>query len=229
VATLVEQHETVEQVRAIRKKSEASRRQKAHDTNKQRESSAVQLQKRLALRQNAKQARALKKCTPFETLSDSAQDQIVDVMSFEQIKEGTALCEQGSVADRMYLLMSGHCSVQVNGAHVANLHELDVFGENALFSAQGESSKVQSATVTAEEDVEVLVLSRAILKTLLRSKVLDRQTMKALKKVAEGRKQQNALVKEAMHVDALKECPLFASLSKAKRETIVKAMALKVF
>jgi CRP-like cAMP-binding protein len=128
----------------------------------------------------------------------------------------------------MYLLMSGHCSVQVNGVHVANLYELDVFGENALFSAQGDS-KIQSATVTAEEDVDVLVLSRAALKTLLHSKVLDRTTMVALKKVAEGRRQQNALMKEAMHVDALKECSLFASLTKAKRETIVEAMALQVF
>jgi CRP-like cAMP-binding protein len=144
------------------------------------------------------------------------------------MQDGTALCAQGSVADRMYLLMSGQCRVHVNGVHVANLYELDVFGEGALFSAQGESN-VQSATVTAEEDVEVLVLSCAVLKTLLHSKVLDRGTMMALKKVAEGRRQQNALMKEAMQVDALKECSLFASLTKAKRETIVEAMALQVF
>jgi CRP-like cAMP-binding protein len=88
---------------------------------------------------------------------------------------------------------------------------------------------LRSATVIAREDVDVLVLSRNALKTLLHSKVLDRQTMMALKKVAEERKQQNALMKEAMHVDALKDCAVFASLTKAKRETIVEAMALQVF
>ena len=123
--------------------------------------------------------------------------------------------------------------MQVDGVHVANVYELDVFGENALFSTTNNSTRnrpmLRSATVVAREDVEVLVLSRAALKTLLHSKVLDRQTMKALKKVAEGRRQQNALMKEAMQVDALKECSLFASLTKAKRETIVEAMALQVF
>jgi hypothetical protein len=51
VANLLEQHQTVKQVDAIRKKSEASRQQKAHDTNERRKLSATQLQKRLALRQ----------------------------------------------------------------------------------------------------------------------------------------------------------------------------------
>jgi CRP-like cAMP-binding protein len=143
------------------------------------------------------------------------------------------LCQQNSVADKMYLLMSGQCSVQVDGVHVANLYELDVFGENALFSTTNNSTRnrplLRSATVIAREDVDVLVLSRNALKTLLHSQVLDRQTMMALKKVAEGRRQQNALLKEAMHVDALKECSLFASLTKAKRETVVEAMALQVF
>jgi CRP-like cAMP-binding protein len=121
----------------------------------------------------------------------------------------------------------------VDGVHVANLYELDVFGENALFSTTNNSTRnrpmLRSATVIAREDGDVLVLSRNALKTLLHSKVLDQQTMMALKKVAEERKQQNALMKEAMQVDVLKECSVFASLTKAKRETIVKAMALQVF
>jgi hypothetical protein len=55
VANVVDQHQTVEQVTAIRKKSEASRQKKAHDTNERQKSSTAQLQKRLALRQKAKQ------------------------------------------------------------------------------------------------------------------------------------------------------------------------------
>lgn len=71
----------------------------------------------------------------------------------------------------------------------ANLYELDVFGEGALFSSSG-----RSATVTAEEDVEVLVLSRNALKLLLRSKILDKSTVMELKKVAEERKSQNEML-----------------------------------
>jgi CRP-like cAMP-binding protein len=178
VAKFVDQHQAAEQVDAIRKNSEASRQKKAHSIHERQKSSTAQLQKRLALRQKAKQARALKKCTLFQNLSDQAHDQVVDVMNFEQMKKGTVLCTQGFVADQMYLLMLGQCSVQVDALHVANLYELDLFGEGALFSAQGE--KVQSATVTAEEDVEVLVLSRAALKTLLHSQVLDEKTMMEL-------------------------------------------------
>jgi CRP-like cAMP-binding protein len=191
------------------------------------------LQKRLALRQRAKQERALKKCKSFQHVSTEAQDQIVDAMTFQTMETDTVLCQQNSVADKMYLLMSGHCSVQVDGVHVADLYELDVFGENALFSTTNNSTRnrplLRSATVIAREDVDVLVLSRNALKTLLHSRVLDRQTMMALKTVAEDRRQQNALLKQAMHLDVLRECSLFASLTKAKRETVVEAMALQVF
>ena len=227
------QHAALEEVNAIQQQSQQARKKSLKQTQLKKNKAQTNLQKRLALRQRAKQEQALKKCKSFQHVSNTAQDQIVDAMTFQTMKEDTVLCEQGSVADNMFLLMSGHCSVQVDGVHVANLYELDVFGENALFSTTSNSTRnrpmLRSATVIAREDVDVLVLSRAALKTLLHSKVLDRQTMKALKKVAEGRRQQNALMKEAMHVDALKECSVFASLTKAKRETIVKAMALQVF
>jgi CRP-like cAMP-binding protein len=195
VANLVDRHQTVKQVTAIRKKSETSRQKKIDDTTKRQKSSTAQLQKRLALRQKAKQARALKKCKPFQTLSDQAHDQIVDVMNFEQMQEGTVLCTQGSVADQMYLLMSGQCSVQVDALHVATLYELDVFGEGALFGVEG-VSEARTATVTAKEHVEVLILRRAALKALIRSNVLDERTVMKLKKVAEERKVHNEKLKQ---------------------------------
>ena len=194
VAKFVDQHQAAEQVDAIRKNSEASRQKKAHSIHERQKSSTAQLQKRLALRQKAKQARALKKCTPFQNLSDQAQDQIVDVMSFEQMKEGTALCVQGSVADRMYLLMSGHCSVQVDAMHVANLYALDVFGESALFRVDDDGKKntsVRSATVIAEEDVDVLVLKQDDLKVLVESNALDQECILELKRVAKERSDHN--------------------------------------
>ena len=109
------------------------------------------------------------------------------------------MCEQGDAADCMYVLMSGHCAVVVDDIHVATLHELDVFGESALFGTGevGDKSSRRTATVTAREDLEVLVLSRENLQSLVASGHLDQQCMDALKEVAEQRNIKNALLKKA--------------------------------
>ena len=62
----------------------------------EKHNSSMKLRVRLALRQRAKEERALKNCTLFHHLSDASQDQLVDVMQFEKVAKGTALCEQGS-------------------------------------------------------------------------------------------------------------------------------------
>ena len=228
VANFVNQHQTAEQVMAIREKSETSRQKKADETNERQKSSSAQLQKRLALRHKAKQARALKKCKPFQTLSDQAHDQIVDLMSFEQMQEGTVLCKQGDAADRMYLLMLGHCSVQVNGMHVDNLYELDVFGEAALFNETTGKSSVRSATVIAEETVEVLILSGNGLKMLVESNALDQACIQELEKVATERKNNRERhIKKAKQARALKKCTLFQTLSDRAQDQIVDAMSFE--
>ena len=134
----------------------------------------------------------MKKCQPFQTLSDTAQDQIVDAMVFEKINEGAVLCKQGSNADKMYLLMSGHCTVHVDGLHVANLYQRDIFGESALFNT-GKGQMLRSATVAASEEVEVLVLSCEAMKMLVDSNVLGEETLAALETVRQQRTTENAI------------------------------------
>ena len=147
---------------------------------------ATNLQKRLALRQRAKQERALKKCALFQHLSDAAHDQIVDVMVYKKMKEGTAICQEGDEADEMFLLMSGTCKVTAgNGTLVGTLTKSDLFGESAL----GGAGK-RSATVIAETDVKVLVLKRGDVQSLVKSGVLSAACLAALEKIAMIRQQQ---------------------------------------
>ena len=214
------EHVTSEEVNAIRRKSKASRQESIKATQKKQQRADKNLQKRLALRQRAKQARVLTKCKPFAKLSEEEQNEIVDQMLYEKIQDEMSLCKQGDVADRMYVLMSGHCAVVVDDIHVATLHELDVFGESALFGtgdAEDKSSR-RTATVTAREDLEVLVLTRENLEFL---EMLVPQCMDALKEVAEQRKIRKVLLKKAKEMEVLKSCAPFAKLTDEGRESIV--------
>ena len=85
----------LEEVNAIRRKSKASRQESIKATQKRQQHADKKLQKRLALRQRANQARVLTKCKPFAKLSEEGQNEIVDQMSYEKIQDKTSLCEQG--------------------------------------------------------------------------------------------------------------------------------------
>ena len=90
--------------------------------------------------------------------------------------------------------MTGRCKVVVDEGTVAVLKELDIFGEAALFSSLGDGKDAHScrtATVTAMEEVEVLVLSRDQSASLLQSGYLNDQCMIELKEMSKMRQKQN--------------------------------------
>ena len=182
VLEAAKEHCNTEEAKAIQAKSQKSRSKNIQKNKLKKTNAEAHLQKRLALRHRAKQERALKTCKPFQTLSDTAQDQIVDAMVFEKIRDGAVLCKQGSNADKMYLLMSGHCTVHIDELHVANLYQRDIFGETALFNT-GTSQMLRSATVVASDEVEVLVLSCEAMTVLVDSNVLGEETLAALEAV----------------------------------------------
>ena len=175
---------------AIREKSEMSRRKSMIEQQKKKEKADSNLQKRLALRKRAKQTRVLQKCAPFKSLTEQAQNKIVDTMLYKQINQGIELCVQGDVADCMYVLMTGHCSVVIKTERVATLNELDVFGESALFE-KGE----RTATVTAETEIQVLLLTREDLNQLMSSGDMDKKCVDALNALAKKRTVMNLLEK----------------------------------
>jgi hypothetical protein len=86
--------------------------------------------------------------------------------------------------------MKGHCTVHVNHLHVATLNELDIFGEGVIVN-HGDRSTLRVATVTAAENIEVLVLSGTELSRLIETQVLDAETIQELKELALKRKDQN--------------------------------------
>ena len=136
-------------------------------------------------------SRCLQKSPAFASLDETSVAEIVDVMEYTTAKPREVLCKEGDPADKMFVIVSGACDVSITGSHVASLHEMDVFGESALFpDATGAS--VRSATVTATAaTVSLLVLKKSELDALVESEVLDHKCIQALAKVAERRRQQN--------------------------------------
>ena len=158
-----------------------------------------------ALCRQAKQAHALRRSEVFAGLSAEAQDRVVEAMTYAVFEAGSVVCRQGETAARMFLLMSGACTVSMCGGGggsggdaaaeggkrvVGRLGPFDMFGESALMS--GKKPPVRGATVTADVDSEVLVLSRAAVPALVRAGHLDREWGARMKKVYRARKKENA-------------------------------------
>jgi CRP-like cAMP-binding protein len=130
----------------------------------------------------------LNKCKAFATLSDKSASRIIDVMTYKKLPLGTTICQQGNVANCMYVLMSGTCVVTIQNKKVGTLSELDVFGEAALF---GTGTK-RSATVTAASDVvEVLVLAGTALAELTESGDLDGTSVENIRQISKDRSRLN--------------------------------------
>jgi CRP-like cAMP-binding protein len=73
---------------------------------------------------------------------------------------------------------------------VGRLGPFDVFGESALMF--GKKPPVRGATVTADVDSQVLVLSRAVVPALVKAGHLDREWGARMKKMYRARKKENA-------------------------------------
>lgn len=71
------------------------------------------------------------------------------------VPAGRTLCREGEHGQEFFVLESGTVQVSVGGRQVATLGAGDFFGELALLDAGP-----RTATVTAETDVRVLVVSR---------------------------------------------------------------------
>ncbi len=78
---------------------------------------------------------------------------------------GEAIIREGEAGDRLCIIYSGKVSVTKAGHMLAELTAGDFFGEMALFDAGP-----RSATVTALDDVEVLVLERDRFDSLVRQR-----------------------------------------------------------
>ena len=98
----------------------------------------------------------------------------------------------------MYLIMRGVCTVCVEKEQtqivVGSLCKFDIFGESALFVAK---RAVRTATVTATEMVETLVLSRRSMRGLIQNGGFSKEWGRGLKKMVQQRRRGNAAAVEA--------------------------------
>ncbi len=143
----------------------------------------------------------------FSGIDDGARAQLVEAMAYRQFPAGTPLCEQGTVADRFFVIVSGQCAVTVQHvvledtavdqkqpppARVGTLYALDFLGEAALLQydpADQDSTqekRLRSATVTAEVGtVQALELHRDDFDALVNSGAIGADV---LARVAAARK-----------------------------------------
>ena len=172
-------------VKSLEKSFQDHERRLKHQHFKRQSQSKMHTQMRVLARAKIRQHKALEKIPMFSHLDPSAIDKLLESTHFKQYKSGDVICRQGDLADTLFLIVSGNCSVSVTSEtgvslQVAMLKELDVFGENAL---QGDESAVRMATVTARgnqgkayssQNVQVLTLDRNVFLELLEVGVIDK-------------------------------------------------------
>lgn len=101
----------------------------------------------------------------FSELSQSELRSITRLMTSTNIKEGRSLTKQGQVGREFIIILKGEASVVQNFRTVATLRPGDFFGERSVLTGEP-----RSATVTAETDMLVEVLTRRELLALLDDK-----------------------------------------------------------
>jgi len=75
----------------------------------------------------------------------------------EIYKKDTSICQEGSLADSMYVLLDGKVSVTKEGRYIASISEPgEAFGELSLFLQSN-----RTASLTAEENTKLYVIKQA--------------------------------------------------------------------
>ena len=110
---------------------------------------------RRAKRDAAAVAAVLANVSLFSACSKRELRLIAKFAHTRQIRQGTTLVVEGESGDDMYVLLSGSATVQRGGRKLATVGSGDAVGELAILS-----KAPRNATVTANTDCEVAVISR---------------------------------------------------------------------
>jgi CRP-like cAMP-binding protein len=105
----------------------------------------------------------------LQTLSAEEFDQLADGARCVFFAAGEALCREGEPGETFYVIRAGRVAVSVAGAGggsvtVAHLGPAAFFGEMSLLTGEP-----RSATITAECDVEVMEVSKALFAGILKA------------------------------------------------------------
>jgi MFS family permease len=91
----------------------------------------------------------------FAPLSVAAKEQVAKSLIRISHPAGREIISEGEAGDRFYIVVSGHAAVTRNGEHLRECGPGDYFGEIALLR-----DVPRTATVTAEDDLELYALER---------------------------------------------------------------------
>jgi CRP-like cAMP-binding protein len=97
----------------------------------------------------------LSKVQMFSSLNKRELGLIARSADVVTVKPGTEIVTQGTSGHEFYLVVSGQATVRRNGRKIATLGPGQYFGELALLDRGP-----RSATVTAETDVELAIISQ---------------------------------------------------------------------
>ena len=152
------------------------------------------VQSRVQARKIAKRLNALQKSDVFSGVDSKSISKIIDTMDYVMEDSGTVICKQGDVATTLYLIMSGKCSVNIDGAVIAVLGDLELFGEGALFppvQASGMIATRAATVIVVSEKIQLLTLSKENFDRLASSGTLDEACLKNFEALSERRAKEN--------------------------------------
>lgn len=92
-------------------------------------------------------------------------DDVTPDLKFNEYAAGSTILEEGEPAREIYMLVSGKASVTVKGVVVGTVHPGEVFGEISFFT-----TGTRSATVSAEDDCMVQIMTREDFVSLVKVK-----------------------------------------------------------
>lgn len=130
--------------------------------------------------------------TVFEGCSAKQLEQIDALGTSISITEGQELTQQGRTGREFGVVLDGTATVSIDGQQVATLKAGDHFGAMALFATVGAEHSTRSATITADADMWISVMSMGEFSSLVTQfpDVADR-----LRELAARRRDSNETIK----------------------------------
>lgn len=122
---------------------------------------------------DAKVLARLQKMPVFDALDSAQLPKLLQLAKIRQYDDGETIINEGDTDQIVYFLISGSCSVNIDGLDVNAISKLgDVFGEMGMIN-----HKPRSATITAEQETLCLALDGSFLE---RMKGMDKLAAEAL-------------------------------------------------
>ena len=100
----------------------------------------------------------LRKLTFFHEFSSAEILEVLRAGSWHAYASGDAIVKEGAIDDRFYVIVSGQCKVERNGAPVGRLDTGSCFGETSYVRGAK-----RQATIVADSDVTILQVSSTLL------------------------------------------------------------------